>query len=167
MRAKHRQLDIEVKRSAVSQASSNNDERDGIRAARLAALAKFGRDPLPINPETGKRWINTGRSPGNGKYSPIIRHSDTAPITFDGRFRNRRERAVEMRERMQQFAEIYNAGWALRDAYFGPDQRRERAMMKFLATMLDALRTTDDYEALIYAIADTVTASKHGVPWEE
>ena len=67
---------------------------------------------------------------------------------------------------MHKFSEIYNAGWAVRNAYFGPDQRRHDMMMRFLAALLLALQTSQDYEALIYAVADTLTASPHGVPWE-
>lgn len=140
---------------------------DAVKAARESALARFGKGPLPINPATGKRWYGTGKAPRNGNNSPILQRSGNLPsISLEGRFRSRRERAAEMQERMYQFQEIYNAGWAVRNAYFGPDQQSHKMMMLFLAALLRALRTPQDYEALIYAVADTLTASPHGVPWE-
>ena len=93
--------------------------------------------------------------------------SDLPPFTFLGRYRSRRERAAELRERMASFTAIYNAGWLVRDAQSTNTQRRDEAMMRFVAVLLQEMRTCRDFEALIYAVADTITCSRHGVPWEE
>lgn len=85
---------------------------------------------------------------------------------LEWRFRSRRERAAELQERMNQFGAIYRAGWMLRNAYFGPSARRHKAVMQFVAALLVALRDTDDYEACLYAVADTMMCSPLGVPWE-
>jgi hypothetical protein len=143
-------------------------EKAARRAAHLAAIAKFGPGRLPINPATGKRWFGTGKYPKSGISSPILRpQSDLPPVHFAGRYRSRRERAAELRERMACFSTIYNAGWLVRDAQSGPTQRLDEAMMRFVAVLLQEMRTCRDFEALIYAVADTITCSRHGVPWEE
>jgi len=64
------------------------------------------------------------------------------------------------------FSAIYNAGWLVRDAYFGPRQRSEEMMMRFVAVLLQEMRNCRDIEALIFAVTDTLTCSRHGVPWE-
>ena len=97
----------------------------------------------------------------------LVPSTDMVPISFEGRWRSRRERAAELRERMAAFGAIYNAGWLVRDAYFGPTQRSEQMVMRFVAVLLQEMRTCNDFEALIYAAADTLTCSRHGVPWEE
>jgi len=157
-----------AKRDAVTVEISPADATElGFKMAREAALVKFGKGPLPIDPITGKRLTGTGRFPTTGVRSPILRASDDVPpADLEGRFRSRRERAAEIEERMHRFSAIYHAGWLLRDAYFGPTQRRQQYVMDFLAALLNELRATQDYEALIYAVADTLTASRHGVPWE-
>lgn len=143
-------------------------EKAARRVAHLAAIAKFGPGRLPINPATGKRWSGTGKHPGSGTRSPIIRpQSDLPPVHFAGRYRSRRERAAELRERMAFFTAIYNAGWLVRDAQYGPTERLEQSVMRFVAALLLEMRTCSDFEALIYAAADTLTCSRHGVPWEE
>lgn len=140
---------------------------DLLRAARQAAREKFGDELLPINPATGKRWTNTGRTPTTGAYSPILPiHGDLPPVSLEGRWMSRRERAAQVRERMQRFSAIYNAGWLMRDTYFGPAQRREQYAVRFIAVLLQEMRSTRDYEALLYAVADALTCSSLGVPWE-
>ena len=67
---------------------------------------------------------------------------------------------------MRAFAAIYNAGWYVRDAYWGPDQRRREKVMDFIAALIQELRETDDYEALLFSVADALYASPLGVPWE-
>jgi hypothetical protein len=139
------------------------------QARNASALArKRGRlAPLGINPATGKRWINTGRSPRTGTHSPLLDPNALMPaVDLSGRFRSRRERANELKERMQGFSRIYNAGWMLRDAYFGPDARRREMVERFLAVMAEEARGTQDFEALLFAVVDTLVSSSHGVPWE-
>lgn len=144
-------------------------EKAARRAMHLAAIAKFGPGPLPINPATRKRWRGTGKSPRSGNQSPIgpFLQSDLPPVHFAGRYRSRRERAAELRERMACFSAIYNAGWLVRDAQSGSTQRLDKNVMQFVAVLLQEMRTCRDFEALIYAVADTITCSRHGVPWEE
>ena len=139
-------------------------------ARNVSAAARKRGDlaPLGINPETGKRYINTGRFPATGTASPLLDPNAPMPaVDLSGRFRSRRERAAELRERMQTFSRIYNAGWLLRDSYFGPDARRREMVERFLAVMAEEARGTQDYEALLFATADAVTCGSHGCPWEE
>jgi hypothetical protein len=132
------------------------------RARKRGQLA-----PLGINPETGKRYTGTGRYPATGTASPLLDVNAPMPaVDLSGRFRSRRERAAELRERMQTFSRVYNAGWMLRDSYFGPDARRREMVERFLAVMAEEARGTQDYEALLFAAADAVTCGSHGVPWE-
>jgi hypothetical protein len=107
-----------------------------------------------------------GRSPATGTHSPILRPSILPAVSLEGRFRSRRERSNELQARMRAFAPLYNAGWCVRDAYFGPDERRREKVMQFVAVLLQLMRQTDDFEALIFATADTLYASPLGVPWE-
>ena len=86
--------------------------------------------------------------------------------TGDARPRNKRERAMDLQERMRKFTEIYNAGWLVRDAYYGAEERQREAVMRFIAAMLQELRSTQDYEACLFAVADALYCSRHGVPWE-
>lgn len=81
-------------------------------------------------------------------------------------FVSRRERAARLRARMAQFSTIYNAGYMVRDAMHGPDERRQDYAWRFLAVLQNEVKTCHDAEALIYAVADAITASPHGVPWE-
>jgi hypothetical protein len=143
---------------------------DKARAARNASSRARKRGqlaPLGINPETGRRFINTGRSPTSGTRTRLLDVNAPMPmVDLSGRFRSRRERASELKERMQGFSRIYNAGWMLRDSYFGPDARRREMVERFLAVMAEEARGTQDYEALLFAAADAVTCGSHGCPWE-
>jgi transcriptional regulator with XRE-family HTH domain len=139
------------------------------RAARTETRRKSGRGelaPLGVNPETGKRPSGTGRYPTTGFLSPILKPDDSPPVRHEGRFRSRRERANLLRERMEAFSAIYNAGWLVRDAYFGSDQRLREKVMAFIAVLLQELRATQDFEACLFAVADALYASPSGVPWD-
>lgn len=122
---------------------------------------------LQKDPATGKRPTGTGRRPRTGWRSPILKPElmPGAPSS-EGRFRSRRERANELRERMAQFPAIYNAAYMVRDAYFGPDARRQRMVKALIVAMYDALRSSDDCEAILFAVADALYASPSGVPWD-
>lgn len=139
------------------------------RAARASSERKRKRGELPrlgINPETGRRYIGTGRYPVSGTASPLLDKNEPLPaVDLSGRFRGRRERANELRERMQAFSGIYNAGWLVRDSFFGPDARRREMVERFLAVFAAEARGTRDYEALLFAVADTLTCGGHGEPW--
>lgn len=132
------------------------------RARKRGALA-----PLGIDPATGKRYINTGRSPTSGTRSPLLDKNEPMPaVDLSSRFRSRRERAAELRERMQAFSGIYNGTWLLRDSYFGPDARRREMCERLLRVFAEELRRSDDFEACLFALADAVTCGTHGCPWE-
>ena len=136
-------------------------------AAELARL-KFGElsRPLPVNPVTDKRLYGTGRYPISGTRSPIVGPEDATPAAEFGRYRSRRERAAELQERMAGFSAVYNAAWRLRDSFFGPDARRKESAIALWAVLLDELRRTNDHEALLFALVDSIACSSHGLPWE-
>ena len=48
----------------------------------------------------------------------------------------------------------------LREAY------KQECAWRFVNVPARELQRTRDYEALIYAVADPLTTSPHGVPWE-
>lgn len=148
---------------------SGNGLADAARQTRLSnqRLHNQGKlQPLGLNPTTGKRLSNTGRYPTTGVYSPILAPSTVPTASLEGRSRPRRERANEMQERMHAFRPIYNAGWVVRDAYFGSDARRREKVFEFCVVLAQLLQQTEDYEALLFAVADTLYASPLGVPWE-
>jgi DNA-binding transcriptional regulator YiaG len=140
------------------------------RAVRLESHRKYARGelaPLGINPATGKRRQSTGRYPKSGFLSPILKPDDSTPrVSLEGRFKSRRERANELRDRMARFSAIYNAGYMVRNAYFGLDARQEDTVKQFIAVLLSELRSTSDYTACLFAVADALYASPSGVPWD-
>ena len=87
-------------------------------------------------------------------------------VQGERRFRSSRERANELRERMAKFSRIYNAGWMVRNAYYGPTARQDEAVKVLIAAMIEELRTTSDYTACMFALADALYASPSGVPWD-
>jgi hypothetical protein len=124
--------------------------------------------PLGVDPATGKRRTNTGRYPRTGTRSPMLdRNAPLPAVDLSGRFRSRRERANELRERMAAHSAIYNAAWLLRDSYFGPDERRQRMAGALVRVFADELKRSDDFEATLYALCDSVTCGSLGVPWHE
>jgi len=83
------------------------------------------------------------------------------------RFINKRQRALELQARMLAFPSVYNSACVLRHAWHGSAVRREqcaRALADAVAKELQ--RDAVDYEALLYAIADSLYASPLGTPWE-
>ncbi len=97
-----------------------------------------------------KFWIVAGPEPddeGSGYESP-------------------RTRAAKLRARMLQFHRIYNAAWMVRYAQFGRADYRQEKIDKFVAVLKKELEQCDDTEALIYAVADALTAYPRGCPWE-
>jgi hypothetical protein len=122
--------------------------------------------PLGINPATGKRFNATGRYPTTGFYSPILPRDEPSTQIEPARRKGRRGRVNELRERMRAFSAIYNAGYMVRLSYFGSEERQRDAVMELVAVMLQELRSTQDYEALLFAVADALYASPLGVPWE-
>ena len=164
-----------LKKPAVAQpvpiAEAGAAELKVREALREAARLVFGKGNLPINPATGKRWYGTGKVPVSGINSPMLVLQDDPPRTstvgrFEGRQLSRRERVNALEERMHTFSSIYNAGYMVRDSYFGPDARQREKVMVFLTVFVEQIGKTDDYEALLFAVADTLYRSPHGVPWE-
>lgn len=90
--------------------------------------------------------------------------ADIADAGTRGNSRFRRE--AQLRARMCAFADIYNAAYALRHYQHGAILLRQQAVAKFCAVLVHELETTEDLEALIYAVADSITCSTHGLPWE-
>lgn len=77
-----------------------------------------------------------------------------------------RERAQELRGRMGKFHEIYNAACMLRSAQHSSDGNKTEQVQKFIAVLRRAIDQGNDPEALIFAVADAITAFPYGVPWE-
>jgi hypothetical protein len=120
--------------------------------------------PLAVNPSPppapAKRRSSGIRSP-----IPLVQ-PDLPPANFETRWQSRRARASALRERMQVFSSIYNAAWLIRDSQHGCANRREDLVRQFVAVLAIELRDCRDYEALIFAVADALTASPNGLPWE-
>jgi transcriptional regulator with XRE-family HTH domain len=77
-----------------------------------------------------------------------------------------RTRAIKLRARMLQFNDVYGAAWFVRMAQHGaPDYRRQK-IQAFMEVLRRALNRCGDEEALIYAVADALTAYPNGLPWE-
>jgi len=132
------------------------------RARKRGELA-----PLGINPETGRRWINTGRSPSSGTATRLLNPNEPMPaVDLSHRFRSRRERAAEMRERMQAFSALYNGAWMLRDSFWGPAARQREMAERLLRVFAEELKRSEDFEACLFALADAVTCGRLGTPWE-
>lgn len=77
-----------------------------------------------------------------------------------------RSRAIRVKERMRQFHAIYNAAWLVRDSWHRHALSRQERVWNFVNVLAKELRSCSDYEALIYAVADSLTSSPHGLPWE-
>lgn len=81
-------------------------------------------------------------------------------------WRPRRERAAELQARMLKNSRIYNAAYMVRHRYFMRDANRQASVDQFIAVVLEELSKTADPEACLFAIADALYCSPHGVPWE-
>ncbi len=79
---------------------------------------------------------------------------------------NARRRAAELRARMAGFCDIYNAAWMVRYFQHGDSARREKAARDLCQVLANELTKCTDPEALIFAVADSITCSPHGLPWE-
>jgi DNA-binding transcriptional regulator YiaG len=77
-----------------------------------------------------------------------------------------RGRVRQLQERMSVFSSIYNAVWLVRHSWYGPAMQRQEYVWQFVNVLARELQDCHDYEALIYAVADALTCSPHGVPWE-
>ena len=115
--------------------------------------------PRGINPGTGKRFA---------QFETVIWPPTPPgpPTLSEPRWKSRRERAMELRARMDGCGEIRNAGWLVRDAYFGPRARLREMVKRFLESFAAELRRNEDFEAVLFAAADALFSSPLGVPWE-
>lgn len=77
-----------------------------------------------------------------------------------------RARAIKLRARMLQFHSIYNAAWHVRFAQHGRPLFRTDKIAEFVEVLRRDLEHCEDPEALIYAVADALTAYPRGLPWE-
>lgn len=82
----------------------------------------------------------------------------------------RRQNKAAMVERMRKHHRIYNAACLLRDAWGYHDAgsgRRLNCAKALGDAVLEALREPHhDIEAILYALADSLTCSPLGTPWE-
>lgn len=90
-----------------------------------------------------------------------------ATILLSPRRIGRRERAAALEQRMLRFSGVYNAAALLRDSWHGAEARREECARGLASAVLVALQAPGvDAEAVLYAVADALTASPLGTPWE-
>lgn len=75
-------------------------------------------------------------------------------------------RAKRLRARMLQFNELYNLAWHVRAAQHGREGFRLDKVDEFAKVLLRELQNCKDPEALLYAVADALTAYPRGLPWE-
>lgn len=77
-----------------------------------------------------------------------------------------RQRAARLRGRMMKFSSIYNAAWMVRHYQHTSAKPLEKAINDFCAVLAQELDHAADKEALLYAVAESLTISPYGVPWE-
>lgn len=77
-----------------------------------------------------------------------------------------RQRAVKVRLRMNEFRSIYNAAWMVRHYQHSSGKPLEKAIDDFCVVLARELDQATDKEALLYAVADSLTISPYGVPWQ-
>jgi hypothetical protein len=90
---------------------------------------------------------------------------DLGDVAVVGRI-GKRARAAALQERMLRFAGVYNAACLLRHAWHGREARRQECAEALCREFLKAIAQTEDSEAAVYALADSLYASPLGVPWE-
>jgi hypothetical protein len=102
-----------------------------------------------------------------GSRMPLHPIPDDVVIPEENRGRiSSRARAEALKQRMNKFRAIYQAGWIVRNTAHGDVDRRATQIYRFCEVLAHELATATDYEALIYAVAHTLTCSPYGVPWE-
>lgn len=77
-----------------------------------------------------------------------------------------RQRAAKLRGRMMKFSSIYNAAWMVRHYQHASGKPLEKAINDFCVVLARELDQAADKEALLYAVAESLTISPYGVPWE-
>lgn len=77
-----------------------------------------------------------------------------------------RQHAAKLRIRMNKFSSIYNAAWMVRHYQRTSGKGLEKAINDFCVALARELERAADKEALLYAVAESLTISPYGVPWE-
>ena len=77
-----------------------------------------------------------------------------------------RQRAAQLRGRMMKFSSIYNAAWMVRHYQHTSGKPLEKAINDFCVVLARELDQAADKEALLYSVAESLTISPYGVPWE-
>ena len=77
-----------------------------------------------------------------------------------------RQRAAKLHGRMMKFSSIYNAAWMVRHYQHSSGQPLKKAINDFCVVLARELDQAADKEALLYAVAESLTISPYGVPWE-
>lgn len=75
-------------------------------------------------------------------------------------------RAVKLRARMSQFSAIYQAAWMVRYTQHSKPEVRQAKVEEFMRALKIEMEKCRDQEALMFAVADAITAFPYGVPWE-
>lgn len=109
----------------------------------------------------------------DGDDEPELRQEQVpnlAPHPFHllaaGRYVSRRERAAVLHLRMQEFSEIYHAAWHVRATQFGSGELHQEKIGAFIGVLKQELTNCQDPEALIFAVAEALTAFPYNLPWE-
>lgn len=76
-----------------------------------------------------------------------------------------RQRAAKLRARMMKLSRIYNAAWMVRHYQHAGARPLSDSIDKFCEVLARELEQATDREALLYAVADSLTLSPYGVPW--
>ena len=96
----------------------------------------------------------------------------TFPDAFPGeargmpKYESAHTRALKLRGRMSQFSEIYQAAWMVRHSQHGKEEYRKAKVEKFMRALKVEMENCRDPEALMFAVADAITAFPYGLPWE-
>lgn len=81
-------------------------------------------------------------------------------------FASPRQRAAKLRGRMMKFSSVYNAAWMVRHYQHASGDPLQKAINDFCVVLARELDQAADKEALLYAVAESLTISPYGVPWE-
>jgi transcriptional regulator with XRE-family HTH domain len=138
---------------------------------QCALLAGFSPDDIArlcgVSPSTAAKWKRGDSRTPVAALKLLTFWSEGLLPNDEGKMcESPRVRAVKLRARMLEFNDIYNAAWFVRASDHGsPDYRAEK-VVRFMKTLRLELENCRDPEALIFAIADALTAFPHGLPWE-
>lgn len=126
----------------------------------------LGKQPVKASPARKERKKKSGTSLTDIDAA-VLRMAEqaTKEMTISPRSAAR-HRAHDLRERMAKCSSIYNAAWMVRYYRYTSSLALNQAIIKFCCVLAQELEQTKDKEALIYAVADSLTLGPHGLPWE-